>query len=102
MLEEYWFLVEKYSDDKYSIYYFWLADNKKWILEFLRNKWTQFLPPLDHCINKIEEFYPQYGPTLCIESEEYFEKLLKYAVVLQKIKQLKFREYLKKRQSSKL
>ena len=58
LLEEYWVLVEKYSDNEYSIYYFWLVNNKKWILEFLRNKWTRFLLPLDHCINKIEELHP--------------------------------------------
>ena len=76
LLEEYWVLVEKYSDNGYSIYYFWLVNSKKWILEFLRNKWTRFLLPLDHFINRIEELHHylppppyQYDPTLYIDSE---------------------------------
>ena len=35
LIQEYWLLVEDYIDDENVIYYFWVANNKKWIIEFL-------------------------------------------------------------------
>ena len=37
LITEYWLVVEDYDNDEDVIHYFWVANNKKWIIEFLEN-----------------------------------------------------------------
>ena len=81
-------------------YYFWLVIFKLWCLESLQKKKRPIsLPKLEYCIKKIERFNIQFDPTTYIDSEEFLEKLQKYAVVFKKVERLKFKKSIK---SSKL
>lgn len=66
---------------------------------FTKKKRPISLPKLEYCIKKIERFNIQFDPTTYIDSEEFLEKLQKYAVVFKKVERLKFKKSIK---SSKL
>ena len=73
LISKCWRLVEDYDEDECSISYFWIPNYKKWIFEFLKEKWPSNVPSLDYVLARINELHPQYDPTLCSDSEKYFE-----------------------------
>ena len=96
LIQEYWLLVEDYIDDENVIYYFWVANNKKWIIEFLGKKWPQCLPPLAYVFLRLDQLHPQHDPTPSSETEQYFENLLKYKKMIKKRERRRYKHYLKR------
>ena len=84
LISEYWRLVEDYDEDEFSIYYFRIPNYKKWIVEFLKEKWPSNVPSLGYILARIKELHPQYDPTMCSDSEKFFENLVRYNKIVKR------------------
>ena len=69
------------------------------VFRVFAKKWPLSLPKLEYCIEKIEQFCPQFHPASYIDSKEYLEQRQRYAVVFKKMKLFKLKKAIK---SSKL
>ena len=70
----------------YDPYYQWAVVNKSWIMEFLRENWPKRLPSFISVVLKMVEFDQELNPTICPDSEQYFENLVRCKSIQKKEK----------------
>ena len=97
LLCKYWELCEYYEGMLYGFdpYYWWVLVNKSWIMEFLREKWPKRLPLFISVVLKMDELDQGYKPTICTDSGQYFENLVRCKKSIQKRERKNYRRYLK-------
>ena len=76
LISKYWRLVEDYDEDECGIYYFWI-------------------PSFGYVLARIKELHLQYDPTMCSDSEKFFENLVRYNKLVKRRERIKFKRYLK-------
>ena len=66
-------------------------------MECLREKWAKRLPSFISVVLKMDELDQEFDPTICTDSEQYFENLVRRKKAIQKKERINYRRYLKMR-----